>query len=118
MAAEDNANRWVNDLRDANVISRDTTNRLFTKHVAEDFIFVGKFKVGTTDDYNAIAIAGVPVAMAKRILQNVNGSEVASATGQIRVLTTAGAIETSAVFAARANNEVVNLIYFYRNQPV
>jgi hypothetical protein len=118
MAAEDNANRWVNDLRNANVISRSTTNRLFAKHVAEDFIYVGKWKDSTTEDFNAISVAGVPVAMAKRILANINGSEVASASGQIRVLTVAGAIEPSATFAARANNEVVNLIYFYRNQPV
>lgn len=116
--SEDNANRWINDLRHADVISRNTNNRLFTTHVAGDFMFVGKFKVSATEDHNAIAIAGVSIATAKRILQNVNGSEVASATGQMRVLTTAGAIEASATFAARGNNDLVNLIYFYRNQPV
>jgi hypothetical protein len=116
--SEDNANRWVNDLRHADVISRSTNNRLFTKHVAGDFMFVGKFKVSATEDHNAIAIAGVPIAAAKRILQNINGSEVASATGQMRVLTSAGEIEASAKFAARGNGETVSLIYFFRNQPV
>jgi len=115
--SEDNANRWINDLRHADVISRDTNNRLFTKHIAGDFIFVGKFKVSATEDHNAIAIAGVPVATAKQILQNINGSEVASTTGQMRVLTTAGEIEASATFAARGNSEFVSLIYFFRNQP-
>jgi len=114
--SEGNANRWVNDLKNANILSRSANNRSFTKHVVEDFIFVGKW-VGPTEDFNAISVAGVPVDMAKRILLNFNGSEVASATGQMRVLTTAGAIEASAVFAARGNNEVVSLIYFFRNQP-
>jgi hypothetical protein len=115
--SEDNANRWINDLRHADVISRDTNNRLFTKHVAGDFIFVGKFKVSAAEDHNAIAIAGVPVATAKQVLLTVNGSEVASAIGQMRVLTTSGEIEVSAIFAARDNSDVVNLIYFYRNPP-
>jgi hypothetical protein len=90
--------------------------------VAEDFIYVGKWigeaTTGGAEEFNAITVANVPVAMTKRILANINGSEVNSDGGQIRVLTTAGAIESAATFAARANNEVVNLIYFYRNQPV
>ena len=117
---DQNANRWINDLRNGNVISRNTTNRLFAKHVAEDFIYVGKWATTptTTEDFNAITVASVPVAMAKRILMNVNGSETNSDNGQIRVLTDAGAIEASTTFAPRSNNEVVSLIYFYRNQPV
>lgn len=116
--AENNANRWVNDLRNANVINRSTTNRLFTKHVAEDFMYVGKWISANTEEFNAITVANVPVAMAKRVLSNINGSEVNSDSGQIRVIDKAGAVVTSSAFAALANNEVVNLIYFYRNQPV
>ena len=115
-AADNNANRWIYDLKNAGIIGRSTNNRLFAKHVAEDFIFVGKW-TSSTESFNAITVASVPVDMAKRILLHINGSEVASATGQMRVLTTAGAIEASAVFAARGNNEVVSLIYFFRNQP-
>ena len=115
-AVDANANRWVNDLKNANIISRSTNNRSFAKHVAEDMIYVGRW-TGTTEDFNAITVAGVPVDMAKRILLSFNGSEVSSDIGKIRVLTIAGALEASAVFAARSNNEIVSLIYFFRNQP-
>ena len=120
---EANTNRWINDLRNANVISRNTTNRLFAKHVAEDFIFLGTWAGSTIsggETFNAITVANVPVAMAKRILSSVNGSEVDSDSGQIRVLDSAaaGKIMTSANFKLLSNNDVVGLIYFYRNQPV
>jgi len=116
--SEANANRWINDLKNANIISRNTNNRAFAKHVAEDFIFVGKWIETTEEDYNAITIAGVPVAMAKQILLHFNRSEVSSATGKMRVFTDARTFEESTVFAARSNNDKVNLIYFYRNQPL
>lgn len=115
-AAEANANRWINDLKNAKIIGRNTNNKLFAKHVAEDFMFVGNW-VNVTGSYNAITVASVPVDMAKRILLDFNGSEVSSDTGKVRVLTTAGATEASATFAARGNNDVVSLVYFFRSQP-
>ena len=107
-------NLWINDLRNANVISRNTTNRLFAKHVAEDFIFVGQY-TQDSESFNAISVANVPVAMAKRILMNVNGSEANSGNGQMRVIDSATGLLATADLDA--NNAVTNLIYFYRNQP-
>ncbi|GAA4403849.1 type II secretion system protein [Quisquiliibacterium transsilvanicum] len=117
--AESNANRWLNDMRAEGVVSRATTNRLFTKHVAEDFLFVGSLAVASTEVYNVIVIANVPTWMAKKVAVNINGSESLSSRGQLRAV--AGtAFTPGAAFLVSwpANNDtVVNLVYFFRNVP-
>ncbi|GAA4403852.1 prepilin-type N-terminal cleavage/methylation domain-containing protein [Quisquiliibacterium transsilvanicum] len=115
-----NANLWINDLRAAGTISRATTNRLFAKHVAEDFVFVGSATVNG-EIFNAITVANVPTWMAKKVAVNLNGSESLSSRGQLRLLK-AGAADISSTDAFDpawpANNDtVVNLIYFFRNVP-
>ena len=115
-----NANLWINDLRAAGTISRATTNRLFAKHVAEDFVFVGSVAING-ELFNAITIANVPTLMAKKVAVNLNGSESLSSRGQLRRLKAASAeISAADAFddAWPANNDtVVNLVYFFRNVP-
>ena len=120
-AVSTNGNKWINDLRAAGVTSRATTNRLFAKHVAEDFIFVGNLTIDG-EIYNAITIANVPTWMAKKAAVNLNGSESLSSRGQLRRLAQADAIGVTAAAAFSGtwpadNDTVVNLIYFFRNVP-
>ena len=112
------AGLWINDLRNAEVINKNTVPRAFAKHIGEDFIFVGSFVDGD-EAYNAMTIANVPYAMAKRVMMKVNGSETITHQGQMRVINaTTGATYVENAFAAGdVDSPVVNLVYFYRNQP-
>jgi hypothetical protein len=115
---EDQANRWLNDLKRANLIPTSSSNRVVAKHTANDFIFFGKFVATATqlDTMNAFTIANVPVGTARQVLMKINGTEDVT-KGQMRVLTEAGLLEAKTVFDARVPTSIVSLIYFYRDQP-
>ena len=117
--AESDANRWLNDLRAEGVVSRATTNRLFTKHAAEDFLFVGSLEVNSGELYNVIAIANVPTWMAKKLAVNLNGSESLANRGQLRAINGSAFNKVNPYLTSwSANNDtVVNLVYFFRNVP-
>lgn len=116
---EANANIWVNDLRAGNFIGVNTVPRLFAKHIGEDMMYVGSWgDAATAESYNAITLANVPAGMAQRVMQSINGSDSRTDMGQIRVINSAilGTYKADAFKAAEAGS-VVNLVYFYRNQP-
>ena len=117
--AETNVNIWVNDLRANQFIGSNTVPRLFAKHIAEDMIFVGAFfDTNSAEVYNAMTIANVPAGMAQRVMKSINGSDSTTDMGQIRVIDkTTGATYVSDAFAGTTTGSVVNLVYFYRNQP-
>ena len=116
---EANANIWINDLRAGNFIGANTVPRIFAKHIGEDMMYVGTwYDLATTESYNAITLANVPAAMAQRVMQNINGNDSTTDFGQIRVINTEalGTYRGSA-FTGATSGSVVNLVYFYRNQP-
>jgi len=118
-AAETNVNVWVNDLRANNFIGANTVPRLFAKHIGEDMIFVGSFgDAATGETYNAMTLVNVPAAMAQRLIKNINGNDSTTDFGQMRVINnTTGNTYVANAFAGTTTGSVVNLVYFYRNQP-
>ena len=116
---EANANIWVNDLRAGNFIGANTVPRIFAKHIGEDMMYVGTwYDAATTEAYNAITLANVPAAMAQRVMQNINGNDHTTDFGQIRVINSEGVgTYRSNAFTGATSGSVVNLVYFYRNQP-
>jgi prepilin-type N-terminal cleavage/methylation domain-containing protein len=119
MAQEANANIWVNDLRAGNFIGVNTVPRLFAKHIGEDMTFVGTWTDATTgENYNAMTLVNVPATMAQRVMQSINGSDSTTDMGQMRVFNTGttGTYVANA-FTGTTTGSVVNLVYFYRNQP-
>jgi prepilin-type N-terminal cleavage/methylation domain-containing protein len=118
-ANEANANVWVNDLRSGNFIGVNTVPRLFAKHIGEDMTFVGTWRDTTTgENYNAMTLANVPANIAQRVMQSINGSDSTTDMGQIRVFNTAAAgTYVANAFTGTTTGSVVNLVYFYRNQP-
>jgi prepilin-type N-terminal cleavage/methylation domain-containing protein len=118
-ANEANANIWVNDLRAGNFIGVNTVPRLFAKHIGEDMVFVGTWRdTLTAENYNAMTLANVPANIAQRVMFNINGSDSTTDMGQMRVFNAAasGTYLTNA-FTGTTTGSVVNLVYFYRNQP-
>jgi prepilin-type N-terminal cleavage/methylation domain-containing protein len=117
-AVEANANVWINDLRANNLVGVGTVPRLFAKHIGEDMLFVGQFGDPVTgESYNAMTLANVPAPMAQRLMKSINGNDSLTDTGQLRVIDATGAAYTSNAFAGTTTGSVVNLVYFYRNQP-
>lgn len=119
IAQELNANIWVNDLRAGNFIGVNTVPRLFSKHIGEDMVYVGTWTDTLTgENYNAMTLANVPANMAQRIMQSINGNDSTTNMGQMRVFdnVTSGTYVSDA-FAGATSGSVVNLVYFYRNQP-
>lgn len=118
-AVEANANVWVNDLRAHNFIGLNSVPRLFSKHIGEDSIFVGQFgDTATGEFYNAMTLSNVPAPMAQRLMKSINGNDSTTDTGQVRVIdNTTGGTYRSSAFTNAASGSVVNLVYFFRNQP-
>lgn len=119
VAMETNANIWVNDLRAGNFIGVNTVPRLFSKHIGEDMVYVGTWTDTLTgENYNAMTLANVPANMAQRIMKSINGSDSTTNMGQMRVFdNVASGTYVSDAFAGATSGSVVNLVYFYRNQP-
>jgi hypothetical protein len=120
-AAEPDPNIWINDLKANNFIGVNTLNRLFAKHIGEDMIFVGSWgDTASGESYNAMVITNVPAPMAMRFMKSINGSDATTDNGAVRVITgeSAGTYVASAFgTGGTAIGSVVNLVYFYRNQP-
>jgi prepilin-type N-terminal cleavage/methylation domain-containing protein len=116
---EADANIWVNDLRAGNFIGVNTVPRLFAKHIGEDMTFVGTWTDATTaENYNAMTLVNVPASIAQRVVFSINGSDSTTDMGQMRVFNTGttGTYVANA-FTGTTTGSVVNLVYFYRNQP-
>lgn len=117
---EDNANLWVNEMRANNLLPVNTVPRLFAKHIGEDMTYVGTWgDTSTGESYNAMVLANVPAPMAQRLMKSINGSDSTTNVGQIRVIDTTsltGAYVPDA-FVGTTAGSVVNLVYFFRNQP-
>jgi len=118
-SSETDPNTWINDLRAYDFIGSNTVPRLFAKHIGEDATFVGTwFDLASGELYNAIVLVNVPASMAQRVMQNINGNDTNTSFGQLRVITGEGAgTYVSNAFAGNTKGSVVNLVYFYRNQP-
>ena len=118
---EANANIWVNDMRTANVLPRNTVPRIFAKHIGEDAVFVGQwFDTTTTESYNAMTLSNVPVDMAQRVMMKINGNDTLTNEGQIRIVDPAASATAGAYVAdgfAGDKKGTVNLVYFFRNHP-
>lgn len=118
-ATEADANIWINDLRSGNFIGVNTVPRLFAKHIGEDMVYVGTWTDTLTgENYNAMTLTNVPANMAQRVMQSINGSDSTTDMGQMRVFNgaTSGTYVPNA-FTGTTSGSVVNLVYFYRNQP-
>lgn len=129
-----NANVWLNDLKLAGVISETTSNRKAAKMVNEDFLFVGKVVEGTTGasaveaSYNAIVLHGVPIWMARRVANAINGQDVETSRSRVRVLTSSDSATTS-TYTARfettdatsaggsVRDAMVSLVYYFDRVP-
>lgn len=127
-----NANVWLNDLKLGGVISETTSNRKAAKMVNEDFLFVGKVVDGSTStanaaSYNAIVLHGVPIWMARRVANAINGQDVETSRSRVRVLTT-GASETTGTYTSRfeatsattggsVRDAMVSLVYYFDRVP-
>jgi prepilin-type N-terminal cleavage/methylation domain-containing protein len=116
---EANANTWINDLRAGNFLPVNTVPRLFAKHIGEDTVYVGQWYDDlTTESYNAMTLANVPAPMAQRLMKSINGSDSTTDVGQIRVITgVANGTYVTNAFDGANKGSVVNLVYFFRNQP-
>jgi prepilin-type N-terminal cleavage/methylation domain-containing protein len=118
-AMESNANTWINDLRANNFAGVNTVPRLFAKHIGEDMMYVGAWgDAATLESYNAVVLANVPAIMAQRMMKSINGSDSTTDTGQIRVVASiANGTYLADAFVGTTAGSVVNLVYFFRNQP-
>lgn len=127
-----NANIWLNDLKLGGVISETASNRKVAKTVNEDFLFVGNVKdgSGSTADaasYNAIVLHGVPIWMARRVANAINGQDVETSRSRLRVLTSE-ATPTTGTFTPRfeasgattsgsVRDAMVSLVYYFDRVP-
>jgi hypothetical protein len=81
--------------------------------------FVGTWTDATTaENYNAMTLVNVPASIAQRVVFSINGSDSTTDMGQMRVFNTGttGTYVANA-FTGTTTGSVVNLVYFYRNQP-
>ena len=121
VADEANANIWVNDMRTANVLPRNTVPRIFAKHIGEDAVFVGQwFDTTTAESYNAMTLSNVPVDMAQRVMMKINGNDTLTNEGQIRIVNPTATASAGSYVADGFSGDkkgTVNLVYFFRNHP-
>lgn len=119
VAMETDANTWINDLRSGNFVGVNTVPREFAKHIGEDMLLVGTWTDTLTgENYNAMTLANVPAAMAQRVMKSINGNDSTTNMGQIRVFgTVTDGTYVSDAFKGTTAGSVVNLVYFFRNQP-